>query len=199
MLYQLIMVLSAVILIQACGSNTSVETVTSLSTPESVSVVPNKADALKVADFVYSKQKVDPLMASKTGFSALSTDYSKQKVDTWIRTASGGGQLGEINYLLCIVKQNNIAHYPNKTYRTKHNAKLCRRPTSAWPLHGEGPVDREMLVTTSRNTAADSYNKTIWFQVPYGEASKNVDWDFVMDMTVKAEPSTGSPLGSNDR
>ena len=57
MLYQLIMVLSAVILIQACGSNTSVETVTGLSTPESVSVVPNKADVLRVSDFVYSKQK----------------------------------------------------------------------------------------------------------------------------------------------
>ena len=196
MLYRLMMVLSAVILIQACGSSTSVETVTGLSIPESVSVVPNKTDTLRVADFVYSKHKTDPLMANKTGFSALGTDYSKQKVDTWIRTASGGGQLEEINYLLCIVKLNKIADYPNKTYRTKHNAKLCRRPTSAWPLHGEGPVDREMLITTSRNTAADSYNNTMWFQVPYGGPFDNVDWDFVMDMTVNAEPSTESPLGT---
>jgi hypothetical protein len=54
MLYRLMMVLSAVILIQACGSSTSVETVTGLSIPESVSVVPNKTDTLRVADFVYS-------------------------------------------------------------------------------------------------------------------------------------------------
>ena len=100
-----------------------------------------------------------------------------------------------MNYFLCVIKLANTADYPNKTYRAQHNAKLCRRPTSAWALYGEGPVNREMLVTTSRSSATAPYKQTLWFSVPYGNKGKNVDWDVVMDMTITEEPSGSNPLG----
>lgn len=182
----LISSLAVLFLISSCGTSdestpTAGLSTLGLSTPAAISLVPEVSSGTA---------------AISSAFNSSNTDYVNQKADSWIKTTSGTELLEEANYMLCIMKLANIADYPNKTYRAQHNARLCRRPTSAWPLRGEGPINREMLITTSRTSISAPYKQTLWFQIPYGgQLFDNTDWDFVADMTVTEAPSATNPLG----
>ena len=186
MLFKILTVATLAITLNGCGGggDTTAEDntpIVGLSTPAAMSLVPEVSSGTA---------------AISAAFNISNTDYAKQKVDSWIKTASGTELLEEANYMLCIMKLANIADYPNKTYRAQHNARICRRPTSAWPLRGEGPIVRQMLITTSRTAVNAPYKQTLWFQIPYGgQRFDNTDWDFVADMTVTEAPSATNPLG----
>ena len=195
MLTKILIVATLAVTLNGCGGETTADTASAailgLSAPASVSIV---AEAPSSTAAVMSSSYSGTAGLS-SAYNSSNTDYSTQSVDKWVKTGTGSTLLGEINYFLCVIKLANTADYPNKTYRAQHNAKLCRRPSSSWALYGEGPVNREMLVTTSRSSGKAPYKQTLWFSVPYGDKGKNIDWDVVMDMTITEEPSDLNPLG----
>ena len=172
------------------GTNLASAASAGLNAPSNVGIV-NESNS--------SSSSLNASSSSSAGissaFNATSTDYSKQIVDSWVKTNSGSEMLAEINYLLCITGLANTADYPNATYRAKHNAKLCRRASGSYPLYGKGPVDRTMIVTTSRASATAPFKQTMWVSVPYGYDGKNFEWPIVFDIEVTKEPSSSQPLG----
>ncbi len=179
------------VFISACGGGTDTPIpIEGMASPRNIPVVPeNNANS----------SSLNASSSNSSGFSASyggsTSDYSKEPVYSWVKTTSGTEMLEEINYLLCIMKLANLDDYPNATYRAKHNAKLCRLPSSLYPLVGVGPVDREMIVTTSRSSATAPYKQTMWVSIPYGAEEENYEWPMVFDMEITKEPSSSQPLG----
>ena len=182
------------VFLSACGGGGGTPIpIEGMTSPSQISIVSdNEASSAGLSSAV--KASFLNSAGVTAAFDAATTEYSKQKVNSWIKTAAGAGLLEEMNYVLCIVKTANTGDYPNKVYRTQHNAKNCRRADSAWPLYGEGPLMRDLIVSSSR-VAGGPQKQTMWFQIPYGGRFDNTDWNFVMDMTIVEEKSTLSPLG----
>jgi hypothetical protein len=181
------------VFLSACGGGGTPIPIEGMTSPSQISIVSdNEASSAGLSSAV--KASFLNSAGVSAAFDAATTEYSKQKVNSWIKTAAGSGLLEEMNYVLCIVKTANTADYPNKVYRTQHNAKNCRRADSAWPLYGEGPLMRDLIVKSSR-VAGGPQKQTMWFQIPYGGRFDNTDWNFVMDMTIYEEKSDLSPLG----
>ena len=180
------------VFISSCsgGGGTSSPEVAGLESPRNIPVVPENNS---------NSSSLNASSSNSSGFSAAfggpTSDYSKEPVYSWVQTTSGTEMLEEINYLLCIMKLANLDDYPNATYRAKHNAKLCRLPSGLYPLVGVGPVDREMIVTTSRSSATAPYKQTMWVSIPYGAEEENYEWPMVFDMEITKEPSSLQPLG----
>ena len=180
------------VFISSCsgGGGTSSPEVAGLESPRNIPVVPENNS---------NSSSLNASSSNSSGFSASfggpTSDYSKEPVYSWVQTTSGTEMLEEINYLLCIMKLANLDDYPNATYRAKHNAKLCRLPSGLYPLVGVGPVDREMIVTTSRSSATAPYKQTMWVSIPYGDEEENYEWPMVFDMEITKEPSSSQPLG----
>ena len=181
------------VFLYSCSDKPPEAEIVGMSSPSQISIVQdNEASSAELSSAV--KASFLNSAGVSAAFDAATTDYSKQKVNSWIKTAAGAGLLEEMNYVLCIVKTANTADYPNKVYRTQHNAKNCRRADSAWPLYGEGALMRDLMVKSSR-VAGGPQKQTMWFQIPYGGRFDNRDWNFVMDMTIHEEKSDLSPLG----
>ena len=179
--------------LSSCGGGSDPTPIVGFSPPSQISIVAdNEASSAGLSSAV--KESFSNSAGVSAAFDAATTDYSKQKVDSWVKTAAGSGLLEEMNYVLCIVKTANTEDYPNNVYRTQHNAKNCRRADSVWPLYGEGPLMRDLIVQSSR-VAGGPQKQTMWFQIPYGGRLDNTDWNFVMDMTITEEKSALSPLG----
>ena len=179
------------VFISACGGGTGTPIpIEGMASPRNIPVVPENNS---------NSSSLNASSSNSSGFSASyggsTSDYSKEPVYSWVKTTSGTEMLEEINYLLCIMKLANLDDYPNATYRAKHNAKLCRLPSGLYPLVGVGPVDREMIVTTSRSSATAPYKQTMWVSIPYGGEEENYEWPMVFDMEITKEPSSSQPLG----
>ena len=178
--YRFLLIALLSLFLLSCSDKPSTSAAASgLNAPKTISIVSDTTSSAQLS----------------AAFGDSTTDYAKMPVDTWIKVATGSEMLEEVNYLLCVIGLANTADYPNQSYRAQHNAKNCRRASGGWPLYGEGPVNREMLVTTTRSSSTAPYKQTMWFQVPYGKANANNDWDFVMDMDVTIAPSSSDPLG----
>ena len=178
--YRFLLIALLSLFLLSCSDKPSTSAAASgLNAPKTISIVSDSTSSAQLS----------------AAFGDSTTDYAKMPVDTWIKVATGSEMLEEVNYLLCVIGLANTADYPNQSYRAQHNAKNCRRASGGWPLYGEGPVNREMLVTTTRSSSTAPYKQTMWFQVPYGKANANNDWDFVMDMDVTIPPSSSDPLG----
>ena len=183
------------VFISSCsgGGSSSPEAV-GLNAPKNVSIVNDSTPGFSALSSLVNDSSLNSAGIS-SAFNTSTTDYSKQRVDSWVKTTSGSMLMGEINYILCIIELANTADYPNMTYRVKHNAKLCRRDSDAYALYGKGPVDREMIVTTSRASTTAPYKQSMWVSIPYGGEDRNYDWYTFFDMDITKEPSTTQPLG----
>ena len=168
-----------------------------LSAPKTVSVVSDTSGSAQLASQSSAQSASQSSAQFSAGFTG-NTDYSNEKVDSWVKVGTGSEVIEEVNYMLCIVALANTYDYPNQNYRARHNAKNCRRASGNWALYGEGPLNMDMIVSTSRESNSAPYKQTMWFKVPYGTPSHmgyNTQWPMVMDMEVTKAPSGSDTLG----